>query len=125
MKTDNRGGASKGVDIAACVTVNTDFTVNDIHQRIKSLAKNTVRAKLKDWHGLGLLVRLKGVMSVYRCTSEQLEQIVRSEKQGYLNADTRRKSQVKQCVNENRQKWIGARMIGKPGEKLLMIGDEA
>jgi len=113
-----------------------DFTLNVLHKRLTNsgliISLAALRYRVNQCVARGAITQRRvGRGSVFRSNTIQrhsmqtMDDEIRTEKITNLKSkvgDNRRCDGVTSCKNPNRQNWKGSRMIGKPGEVLLMIG---
>lgn len=115
------------------LTANEDLTIRELTRRAsyleRPIALNTIAQKMTGYAKFGLLKRVQGELSnnrvIYRVTEAELIVMREKAKEG-LSLSFLRGQSIKKvepvCTNPNRQDWRGAKIKGKAGEKIYMMG---
>ena len=112
--------------MAACITPNEIFTIKSIAERMGALGlgdtHSVLRAKINILISEGAITRMQYLPAEYQCNHEQIKQILAIHA-NIMRAKTapRKKKVLSRCYAHS-MPWAGAKMRGRPGDKVLMLG---
>lgn len=105
--------------LTACLKANESFTIKQLHERMSKLCDMTtvsvLRRKIVDLHNQGATTRVVKYPAVYQCSERQLKLILEIHKEPKIKV-------TPNPTNVKSMNWHGAKIIGKPGDTILMIG---
>jgi hypothetical protein len=115
-------------DMVQCIEADEKFEVVEFREKMEKLgikpAISTLRRKINDLQNRGLLTRVQNCPAVYVCNGHQLKAIT-NMKEVTCDKKWSREGGIAQYKKSNKPKNVktwGDKIIGYPGETVLMIG---